>query len=258
VWDEDLGGVAERGKQRVTPLVSAKKLGKKFGRTVGLATLDLELAKGMSLAVLGPNGAGKSTLLRLMAGLARPTSGSLEIDGVPAHQKAARAMVGFIGHASHLYPDLTARENLIFAAKLHGVSDPAKRATQLLAEEGLERAADRPTRGFSRGMAQRLAIARGLIQEPSIVLLDEPFTGLDGRSAERLERRIMKLRAKHCTLVMVSHDVALAARIADAAIVMAGGVVRHTHGATDAQSSGDLDPEALGSAYDDASDAGRQ
>jgi heme exporter protein A len=192
-----------------------------------------------------------------MAGLARPTSGCLEIDGVAAHQRAARAKVGFIGHASHLYPDLTARENLIFAAKLNSMSDPAGRAARSLAEEGLERAADRPTRGFSRGMAQRLAIARGLIHEPEIVLLDEPFTGLDGRSSERLERRIEKLRENCCTLVLVSHDVALAARVSDAAIVLAGGVVRHVHGSPDGQSSSRLDPTALGDSYDDASDVGR-
>lgn len=257
MWDKGQRGVAERGKQRVTPVVSAKKLGKRFGRTVGLATFDLELAKGVSLALLGPNGAGKSTLLRLIAGLARPTSGSLDIDGVPAHKRAARAKVGYIGHASHLYPDLTARENLIFAAKLHGVGDPAARATRLLAEEGLERAADRRTRGFSRGMAQRLAIARGLIQEPEIVLLDEPFTGLDGRSSERLEQRIEKLRESRCTLVLVSHDIALAARLADAAIVLAGGSVRHSFGSPDGQPSSGLDPAALECAYNDASDAGR-
>lgn len=257
MWDEGRRGVAERGKRRVTALVSAKGLGKKFGRTIGLEAFDLELAKGVSLAVLGPNGAGKSTLLRLMAGLARPTSGSLEIDGVPAHQRAARAKVGYIGHASHLYPDLTARENLIFAAKLHGVSDPAGRATQSLAEEGLERAADRPIRAFSRGMAQRLAIARGLIHEPEIVLLDEPFTGLDRRSSERLGHRIGRLRQIRCTLVLVSHDVALAARLADAAIVLAGGSVRHAHGSAVEQPSIRLDPTVLENSYNDASDLGR-
>jgi heme exporter protein A len=241
----------------MTVLVSAKGLGKKFGRTIGLEAFDLELAKGVSLAVLGPNGAGKSTLLRLMAGLARPTSGSLEIDGVPAHQRAARAKVGYIGHQSHLYPDLTARENLIFAAKLHGISDPAGRATRLLAEDGLERAADRPTRVFSRGMAQRLAIARGLIHEPEIVLLDEPFAGLDRRASERLGHRLGKLRQIGCTLVLVSHDVALAARLADAAVVLAGGIVRHAHGSATDQPSSQLDPAALENAYNDASDLGR-
>ncbi len=254
--DPGLRGVSERGKQRVTALVSAKGLGKKFARTVGLVGLDLELAKGVSLALLGPNGAGKSTLLRLMAGLARPTSGTLEIDGVLAHQRAARAKVGFIGHESHLYPDLTARENLVFAAKLHGVSDAAGRASRLLAEEGLERAADRPIRAFSRGMSQRLAIARGIIHQPEIVLLDEPFSGLDRRSSERLEQRINKLRENRCTLVLVSHDVELAARLADAAIVIAGGAVLHEHGSMSGESTARLDASALESSYNDASHAG--
>jgi len=156
----------------VTALVSAHGLEKRFGRTVGLKAFDLELERGASLAVLGPNGAGKSTLLRLMAGLARPSAGSLEIDGVAAHRRVSRAKVGFIGHASHLYPDLTARENLVFAARLYGVRDPMANALRLLSEERLERAADRPTRVFSRGMTQRLAIARGLIHDPEIVLLE--------------------------------------------------------------------------------------
>ncbi len=223
MWDEGQRGVAERGKQRVTPVVSAKKLGKRFGRTVGLATFDLELAKGVSLALLGPNGAGKSTLLRLIAGLARPTSGSLDIDGVSAHKGAARAKVGYIGHASHLYPDLTARENLIFAAKLHGVGDPAARATQLLAEEGLERAADRQTRGFSRGMAQRLAIARGLIQEPEIVLLDEPFTGLDRAGRKWLGEFLLSFKARGGALVVATHSFDAGMGVADRVAILAGG-----------------------------------
>jgi len=246
--DEGRRGVAKRRHQRVTGLVSARKLGKKFGRTIGLATFDLELAKGVSLAVLGPNGAGKSTLLRLMAGLARPTSGCLEIDGVPAHQRAARAKVGFIGHASHLYPDLTARENLIFAAKLNSMSDPAGRAARSLAEEGLERAADRPTRGFSRGMAQRLAIARGLIHEPEIVLLDEPFTGLDRRAGDRLSVRLRALRDEGRAVVLVTHDLLRASEIADRAVIlMAGRILLEASGT-------DLERHALEAAYSRALD----
>jgi len=241
----------------VTSLVSARAVEKKFARTVGLTAFDLELDPGVSLAVLGPNGAGKSTLLRLLAGLATPTSGTLEIDGVRAHRRAARARVGFIGHASHLYPDLTARENLVFAAKLYGVGDPAASAARLLAEEGLERAADRPVRVFSRGMAQRLAIARGLIHQPEIVLLDEPFTGLDRGSADRLEQRIGSLRARRCTLVLVMHDVPLASRLADAAIVLAGGRVRGSFGSTTGAPNGPLDSTVLEDAYNDASDQAR-
>lgn len=230
--------------------IVARGLGKRFGRTVGLDGIELDLAPGRSLAVLGANGAGKSTLLRLMAGLSRPTSGSLEIGGVAAQRSEARARVGFISHASHLYPDLTARENLVFAARIYTVADPHARAAELLAEENLEPAADRPTRAFSRGMAQRLAIARGLVHRPEIVLLDEPFTGLDHRSADRLRARIGTLRERGSTLVLVTHDVEQAAELADSAIVLGRGRINYQ--APDAQP---LNTAALEQACRDASDA---
>jgi len=228
--------------------VVARALEKRFGSTIGLDRIDLEIPTGSTLAILGPNGAGKSTLLRLIAGLARPSSGSLEVGGVSAHHRSARARVGFIGHATGLYPELTARENLIFAARLRGVANSRARVDAQLAEAGLTRAADRRTGGFSRGMAQRLSIAVGLIDEPEIVLLDEPFTGLDRTASDRLVERLMGLRQTDRTLVLVSHDVALAARLADSAVVLRRGQIAH-------REAGDhLDPLTLESAYSAASD----
>jgi ABC-type multidrug transport system ATPase subunit len=228
--------------------VIARDLEKRFGSTIGLDRIDLEIPTGSTLAILGPNGAGKSTLLRLIAGLARPSSGTLEVGGRAAHQRAARARVGFIGHATGLYPELTARENLIFAARLRGVANASARVEEQLAEAGLTRAADRRTGGFSRGMAQRLSIAIGLIDEPEIVLLDEPFTGLDRTASDRLVERLMGLRQTDRTLVLVSHDVTLAARLADTAVVLRRGRIAH-------REAGDpLDPKALESAYSAASD----
>jgi heme exporter protein A len=209
---------------------------------VALDGLDLDLGAGLSLAVLGPNGAGKSTLLRLVAGLARPSAGKLRIDGEDAQRRQARARVGYIGHATLLYPALTARENLIFAARLHGVADPAGRAQALLEDEGLGSAADRLVGQFSRGMAQRVAIARGLVNDPAIVLLDEPFTGLDRRAAERLTERLQSLRQGGHTSILVTHDVARAARLADAALVLDRGRVAH-------RSEGAADPQELERAY---------
>ncbi len=223
--------------------VVARNLAKRFGRTVGLDGIDLEVAVGSTTAILGPNGAGKSTLLRLMAGLARPTGGSIEVGGEPAHQRTARARVGFIGHATGLYPELTARENLIFAARLRGVARWRERIEAQLEEAGLTRAADRRAGDFSRGMAQRLSIATGLIDEPEIVLLDEPFTGLDRVASDRLVARLQALRQSDRTLVLVSHDVALAARLADSAIVLRRGRVAHR------EDGGALDPQALENAY---------
>jgi ABC-type multidrug transport system ATPase subunit len=156
--------------------------------------------------------------------------------------------VGWIGHATSLYAALTARENLQFAARLYGVSNAAARVDELLADVGLQHAADRTAGAFSRGMAQRLSIARGLVHDPEVVLLDEPFTGLDRRAAESLADRLAGLRSSGRTLVIVTHDAQRAARVADTAIVLVDGrVVRQLGG------SG-LDPVELESAYLAATD----
>jgi len=230
--------------------VVARNLEKRFGRNIGLDGIDLDIPAGSTMAILGPNGAGKSTLLRLIAGLARPSGGSLEVGGESAHRQSARARVGFIGHTTGLYPELTARENLIFAARLRGVANASARIEAQLAEAGLTRVADRRAGDFSRGMAQRLSIAVGLIDEPEIVLLDEPFTGLDRTASDRLVERLTELRQRDRTLVLVSHDVVLAARLADAAVVLRRGRIAH-------RESGDpLDPKILENAYSAASNQG--
>jgi heme ABC exporter ATP-binding subunit CcmA len=205
------------------PALRASGVGKRFGRSAALDGIDLELPAGACLAVLGPNGAGKSTLLRLLAGLARPTSGSLSVAGAPAHLPAARRQVGFIGHASLLYPQLTARENLLFAARLHQVPEAAARVEGWLERAGLSRVADLVVAGFSRGMSQRLAIARGLVHDPALVLLDEPFAGLDARAAARLAGQLEALPAAGRSLVLVTHDLKRAAELCDRAIVLSAG-----------------------------------
>ena len=229
--------------------ISARRLVKRFGRTAALRGLDLELANGSTLAVLGANGAGKSTLLRMIAGLARPSSGSLEVAGRPATSREARRCIGYVGHAKLLYPSLTARENLLFAARLYGLRDGAQRADAALAREGLAEVAGRLAGGFSRGMAQRLSIARGLIHEPEILLLDEPYTGLDRRSAERLAERIASLRGEGRTILWVTHDPERAARDSDRALVLAGGTVHFDVAGAELQAS------ALEAALDAEADA---
>src|SRR5262249_44449877 len=174
-------------------------------------------------------------LLRLLAGLARPSAGTVEIDGRPADARAARARVGLVGHATFLYPALSARENLVFAARLHGVAAPAARAQALLEEAGLAEAADRPIAGFSRGMAQRVAIARGLVHDPPLLLLGEPFTGLDRPSAQRLAETPARLGGRGRTLLVATRGAAGAARLAAAAVVLARGrVARECTGPLDA------------------------
>ena len=231
------------------PAIVAEGLVKRFGRAAALRDVGFALPRGETLAVLGANGAGKSTLLRLLAGLARPTAGRLEVDGLAPGDRRARARLGYVGHATLLYPALTARENLIFAARLHALADAADRADAGLAREGLAAVAARRAGDFSRGMAQRLAIARGLIHDPPIVLLDEPFTGLDPRAALHLERRLETLRAEGRSVVWVTHEIDRALRGCDRALVLARGrVVWEAQGAS-------LSRGALAQALDAGADA---
>ncbi len=210
------------------PALRARGLVKRFGALAALRGVDLEVAPGTIHAILGPNGAGKTTLLRILAGLSQPTSGEVEIaqgDGSLQTPRDARHTIGYVGHATLLYPELSARENLLFAAKLYGVAQARERADHLLEEEGLSDVAELRAGAFSRGMAQRLAIARARIHDPKIILLDEPFTGLDRRSADRLAARLDVLRGLSRALVLITHDVRLAAQLADRADILIRGKV---------------------------------
>jgi ABC-type multidrug transport system ATPase subunit len=211
--------------------IAARGLSRRFGRAVALAPLDLDVAAGLTLAVLGPNGAGKSTLLRLVAGLTRPSEGSLLVGGDPAHGREARARIGYVGHATLLYAALSARENLIFAARLYGVADPAGRADALLREQGLAAAADQP-----------VGASRGLVHDPGVVLLDEPFTGLDRSAARALAERLGALHEAGRTVLLVTHELDRAAELADAVLVLDAGRAAW-------RSEGPLDPASLEQAY---------
>ena len=207
------------------PAVAVRGLEKRFGPVLALRGVDLEAREASLLAVVGPNGAGKSTLLRCLAGLALPSAGCIEIAGERAERGRLRAKVGLVAHATFLYGELSVRENLVFAARLHGVSDPSRRAEALLAEDALEEWAGRRAATLSRGLAQRAALARARVHDPPILLLDEPFTGLDPRSAERLAARLRELRERGRTILLVSHDLARAAELADHAVVLQHGRV---------------------------------
>ena len=200
------------------PALRASGLVKRFGAMAALRGVDLEVERGTIHAVLGPNGAGKTTLLRILAGLSRPSQGEVKLtteDGSAVEPRKARSSIGYVGHATLLYAELSARKNLLFAAKLYGVSAARERADALLEAEGLYEVADLRAGAFSRGMAQRLAIARACIHDPNIILLDEPFTGLDRRAADRLAERLDSLRGQSRALVLITHDLRLAAELAD-------------------------------------------
>ena len=210
--------------------VSARSVEKRFGPVAALRGVDVDLEGGRAVAVLGPNGAGKSTLLRILAGLSRPTAGTVSVrrgGREPVGRGRARAWVGFAGHSTLLYPELTARENLVFYGRVQGVADPAGRADQLLEDEGLTAVAHRRAGTFSRGMAQRLSIARALVQDPPLLLLDEPFTGLDRRAGDRLSKRLCGLRSGGRAILLVTHDLLRASEIADAALILLSGLILH-------------------------------
>jgi heme exporter protein A len=214
---------AEAAAPDPPPAVLACGLEKRFGPLVALRSLDLEVPRGTTLAVLGPNGAGKSTLLRLLAGLARPSAGTLLVGGDARGRAERRRRIGLLAHATFLYPALTSRENVILAARLAGLRDAAARADRWLDALDLSAVVHRRTATLSRGLAQRVAIARALVHDPELLLLDEPFTGLDPRAATRLAERLAALRSPRTTVILSSHDLARVAALAERALVLVAG-----------------------------------
>ena len=191
------------------PLLSARGLTRRFGAATALDGVDLEVRRGEPVALFGVNGAGKTTLLRILAGGLRPTKGTLVVDGVDARAggRSLRGRIGLLSHQTLLYDDLTARENLLFFAALHGVSDAPAAAADGLERVGLASRADDPVRALSRGMQQRVALARALLHGPALLLLDEPATGLDARSSEGLRTALRDAGARGATWVLATHDV---------------------------------------------------
>ncbi|MGN0073582.1 MAG: ABC transporter ATP-binding protein, partial [Coriobacteriales bacterium] len=199
-------------------------LTKQFGARKAVDNLSFELPQGAFLSVFGPNGAGKTTLMRMLATLARPSAGTLQVCGIDALEEpeALRSRVGLVSHSPMLYPDLTAEENLAFYAKLYGVPNPQQRAGELLAAVGLKsRRLDR-VKTFSRGMTQRCSIARALVNSPQLVLLDEPYSGLDPHAAAELDALIASIRPGR-SFVMVSHDLDKGLQLASHVLVMERG-----------------------------------
>jgi heme exporter protein A len=209
-----------------SPLLVVHSLERRFGALVALRGVSFAVGHGEVVLLLGPNGAGKSTLLRCIAGLARPTKGRVTVADLRVHgDPDARRQLGLLSHHSYLYEDLTARENLRFAAELHGLDSVPERVEHALADARLTSRADSRVFGFSRGMMQRLAIARATLHQPPLLLLDEPFTSLDVAASEELRERVRRERNAGRTVLCVTHEPGELWAVTTRVIVIRGGEV---------------------------------
>ena len=221
-----------------------RKLSRTFGARKALDGVSFELPRGAFLSIFGPNGAGKTTLLNVLSTLTNPSKGSARVVGldVVADAVKLREHIGFISHNSLLYPDLTAEENLMFFADLYCVENPEERVDELLEAVELSHRRLDAVRTFSRGMTQRLSIARSLLHRPDVIFLDEPYSGLDPHAMDILDSLIAAVRSEH-TFVMISHDLSKGLELCSHALILAKGkiVMFEEHEA--------IDPDAFATTY---------
>ena len=200
--------------------IEIKDLSKDFGRVIALRKVDLLVESGEFVTVFGRNGAGKSTLLNLIGGITRPSEGQVRVFGDDPQELANRKRLAVISHEVFLYDLLSALENLEFTAAMYGISNPAERIVQVLKDVGLYHRRFDITGTFSRGMLQRLTIARALLHEPGILLLDEPFTGLDQHAIALLTDLLAQQKTAGRTILLTTHDLHLGFALADRYVIL--------------------------------------
>jgi heme exporter protein A len=208
------------------PMIELRRLTKAFGRKMVLRGIDLTVAVGESLVIFGPNGAGKTTLIRILAGLSRPSGGVLRVGGLDmaTHSDGIRGHLGVVSHAPLLYDSLTGEENLRFFASLYSLPNPGPRIMELLEQVGLAQRRKDLVRTYSRGMVQRLAIARAILHDPEVLLLDEPDTGLDPQAAEMLHNLLARLGGEsNRTIITITHSLERGLSIADRVALLVNG-----------------------------------
>jgi heme exporter protein A len=239
------GGEPPSAGVRPAAAIVLRRVRVHFGDQPVLRGVDLEVAAGTRLALLGPNGAGKTTLIRVLGGLLRPSEGDALIGGrsFAADGMSIRRSIGLVGHQSYLYPELTVGENLELYARLYRVRRRAERIRELLERIGLsDRRADR-VRSLSRGMTQRLTLARALLHDPAVLLLDEPDAGLDADAFAILEEILLSASARGRTTLLTTHDLDHALRLADRVAILRDGRI------VDESSTGGLGVAALRERY---------
>jgi heme exporter protein A len=200
-------------------VIEADKLSKTFAWVPVLQGVSYRVAAGETVAIFGPNGAGKTTFLRLLSTLLKPSSGTLQLFGQPADDPIVRRKLGFLGHDSFLYPDLTPIENLTFYGKAYGLANLRGRIDAVLQFVGLQEWGNAQVRTFSRGMEQRVALARALLHEPDLLLFDEPYSGLDARGVATLQTALTQTKAQGKTVIFTTHDFALGLDLCDRALI---------------------------------------
>ncbi len=227
------------------PLVVIQGLTKRFGPTWALRKVDLTLTAGAFLAVFGPNGAGKTTLIRILATLSRPSSGEIYVASVPLKRAGTqlRRSIGLVTHQTLLYPDLSAEENLRFYGRLYDVPNLDWHIDQALERVGLQARRYSLVREFSRGMQQRLSIARAILHDPALLLLDEPYTGLDPEAAETLGEILVTLHGQGRTIVLATHNLERGLALCDEVAILARGRVAYR------ASREEIDGEDFGAIY---------
>ena len=210
-----------------TPAIEVRKLTKAFGHQAALRGVDLHVDEGEFLALFGPNGAGKTTLIRVVSSLTRPTAGTVRVRGEDLGKAGTslRRHIGLISHNPLLYGDLTPDENLRFFARMYDLPDAAGRIDAVLEQVGLVVRRRDPVRTFSRGMVQRLAIARAILHDPAIMLLDEPYTGLDLQAADMLRAVLEELAALNRTVILTTHNLEQGLEMCDRAAILNRGRV---------------------------------
>jgi heme exporter protein A len=227
-------------------MIQIRGLVKAFGNRAVLKGVDLEVADGEFLTLVGPNGAGKTTLMNIIATLSRPTGGRVRVAGYDWAQQplAVRRQIGMVSHKTLLYDDLSAEQNLRFYCRLYDVSGAQARAESLLREVGLWGRQYDPLRTYSRGMQQRLAIARALLHDPPILLLDEPDTGLDQHSSAMLSDLLRRADTRSRTVLMTTHNLERALSWGDRVAILVNGRIAFHAGRSE------MDADALRAQYD--------
>lgn len=213
--------------------IEVRAVSRRFGATLALRQVSTEFQAGTLTFLEGPNGAGKSTLLAIVGTVLRPSSGSVWYEPLGADPELARRHIGWVAHDSHCYRELSGRRNIELVGQIHGVSRLSEHVARVIARVGAEAFADRPVGTLSRGQRQRIALARALVHSPGVLLLDEPWTGLDYASVDRLEAVIREEVARGSLVIAVTHGAGTAERLGARCVrIEAGRVVDTTSPST--------------------------